>query len=154
MNNEMEVRAGQEVEVDFNSEMEKFANVINGEVFDYFYINSARWDTDEQRMYITVNVLPSNSEALTQEGHLKYIKFESKYQMDYFSAQVNKDKQKLDELSVVFREEHEGDMKQEVYSFMLNKFNEVKSVGYSSDSTMSVNIDFEDVEVCEVRSRN
>lgn len=37
---------------------------------------------------------------------------------------------------------------------MLNKFNEVKSVGYSSDSTMSVNIDFEDVEVFEVRSSN
>lgn len=152
MTNEMEARAGQEIEVDFNSEMKKFANVISGTVFDYFYINSAMWDTDEQRMYITVNVLPSTSEALTQEGQLKYIKFESKYRMDYFTAQVNKDKQKLDELSVVFREEHEEDMKQEVYEFMLNKFNEVKTVGYSSDSTMSVDIDFEDVELFEVRN--
>ena len=50
MNNEMEVRAGQEIEVEFNSEMSNFANVISGTVFDYFYINSARWDIEEQRM--------------------------------------------------------------------------------------------------------
>lgn len=150
MTNGMEVRAGQEIEVEFNSEMKNFANVINGEVFDYFYINSARWDTDEQRMYIIVNVLPSNSEALTEAGHLKYIKFESKYRMDYFSAQVNKDKQKLDELSIVFREEHESDIKQDVYKFMLDKFNEVKTITNSSNSALSVKIDFEDVELFEV----
>lgn len=150
MTNEMDVRAGQEIEVEFNSEMRNFANVINGEVFDYFYINSARWDIDDQRIYITVNVLPSTSEALTQKGQLKYIKFKSKHQMDYFSAQVNKDKQKLDELSVVFREEHKKDMTQDVYSFILNKFNEVKTTNYNSDFKMSVDIGFEDIELFEV----
>lgn len=150
MNNEMERKIGQEVEIDFNSEMKNFANILNGTVFDYFYIDNAKWDKELQELFITLKILPSESEALTQEGVVKYIEFKSQHTIDYFSAQVNKDKQKLDELSVVFREENEDDMIQEVYKYMLNKFNEVKTIDYNSGSKMSVDIEFEDVELFEV----
>lgn len=151
MSNEMEQYGEGSVELhsesQFNREMESFANIVNGTTFDYFYIDSARWDKEGKELFIIVKIITPGSGNLTTEGHIKYIEFKKKHTNEYFTAQVMRNTDKLNELSNRFKVEHEQDIQQELGRFLLNKFNEVKTLEYSTGSKMSVDIEVEDVNL-------
>lgn len=126
-------------ESQFNREMENFANIVNGTTFDYFYIDSARWDKEGKKLFVIAKIITPGSGDLTTEGHVKYIEFKKKYTNEYFTAQVMRNTDKLNELSKRFKNEHEQSVKQEIL-----KFNEIKALEYFDGLTVPVDIKVED----------
>lgn len=144
MSNEMNVYGI----ADFNKEMFYFSRELNKLLFDYFYIDSAEWDIDTQEMKIVVKMLTMDeSDKRNKAGDIQVMNFQSANQMEYFTAQVMKDRVKLKQLSIKFVEEHE----EEVYTAIVHKltaiYNDFKTIEHPAGSKMSLDIEIKDVDM-------
>lgn len=144
MSNEMDVYGRTE----FDKEMFYFSRELNKLLFDYFYIDTANWDIDKQEMKIVVKMLTMDeSDDRNEAGSVKVMNFQAANQMEYFTAQVMKDRAKLKQLSEKFVEEHE----EEVYTALVHKmtalYNGFKTIEHPSGSKMSLNIEIKDVDM-------